>query len=155
MPSSPKQELEQFIAKYSPAIASQATEALKILRSRLPGVYELVYDNYNALAIGFSPTEKSSDAIFSLALYPKWVSFFFLQGAGLHDPSGILKGTGKVVRHIVLSHPTDLKKPDVEALIAEAMLAARTPMPLKRGPTKLLIKSVSENQRPRRPSSKS
>ena len=152
MPSSPKQELEQFIAKYSPAIASQAAEALKILRARLPGVYELVYDNYNALAIGFSPTEKSSDAIFSLALYPKWVSFFFLQGAGLPDPTGILKGTGKVIRHIVLSDSIDLKKPDVEALIAAALLAARTPMPSKRGPSKLLIKSVSENQRPRRPS---
>jgi hypothetical protein len=34
------------------------------MRGYLPGAIELVYDNYNALAIGFGPSEKSSDAIF-------------------------------------------------------------------------------------------
>ena len=31
---------------------------------------ELVYDNYNALAIGYAPTERTSEAIFSIALFP-------------------------------------------------------------------------------------
>ena len=69
---------------------------------------QLVYDNYNALAIGFGPSERASEAIFSIVLYPRWVTLFFLQGAGLADPKRLLKGSGKVVRHIVLASAADL-----------------------------------------------
>ena len=47
------------------------------MRARLPGATELVYDTYNALAIGFGPSEKASDAIFSIVLYPRYVTLFF------------------------------------------------------------------------------
>jgi hypothetical protein len=40
--------------------------ALAKMRARLPGAVELVYDNYNALAIGFGPTERTSEAVFSI-----------------------------------------------------------------------------------------
>jgi hypothetical protein len=34
----------------------------------------LIYDNYNALAVGFSPTERAADTICSIAVRPapKW-----------------------------------------------------------------------------------
>src|ERR1039458_9537409 len=66
--------------------------------ARLPGAVQLVYDNYNALVIGFGPSERASEASFSIVLYPRWVTLFFLQGAGLPDPRRLLKGSGKVVR---------------------------------------------------------
>jgi hypothetical protein len=150
MVQSPKQQLEGYIAKYSPEIAGLARAALAKMRARLPGALELVYDNYNALAIGFSPTERTSDAIFSLALWPRWVSLFFLQGAGLPDPDGLLQGSGKVARHIVLEDATDLDKPAVQDLIAGALESARTPLG-NAGPGRIVIKSVSAKQRPRRP----
>jgi hypothetical protein len=62
------------------------------MRRRLPGATELIYDNYNALAIGFGPGERSSDAVFSIAVWPRWVSLFFLRGTRLHDPGKLLKG---------------------------------------------------------------
>jgi hypothetical protein len=76
--SAAKAQLESFLEKFSPEIAKQATAILREMRRRYPTALELVYDNYNALAIGFGPTERASDAIFSIALYPKWVSLFFL-----------------------------------------------------------------------------
>jgi len=48
------------------------------MRLLFPTALELVYDNYNALAIGLL-LRTASEAIFSIALYPKWVSLFFLQ----------------------------------------------------------------------------
>ena len=57
---SPEKQLEAFLAKYSPEIRALASKALTKMRARLPGAFELVYDNYNALAIGFSPTERTS-----------------------------------------------------------------------------------------------
>ena len=91
-----EQQLEDFIARYAPEIAELAHAVLARMRKRLPGALQLVYDNYsyNALAIGFGPTERASEAIFSIALYPRWVSLFFLRGASLPDPEKPLKGSG-------------------------------------------------------------
>ncbi|HEU0175429.1 MAG TPA: hypothetical protein VFV58_14300, partial [Blastocatellia bacterium] len=69
----PEEQLANFIAKYTPEIGARCQATLAKMRDRLPGAIELVYDNYNALVIGFSPTERASDAIFSIALYPRWV----------------------------------------------------------------------------------
>jgi hypothetical protein len=147
---SPEKQLDNFIAKYSPEIEALAREALARMRARLPGAIELVYDNYNALAIGFSPTERASDAIFSIALWPRWVSLFFLQGADLPDPKKLLKGSGTRARHIVLEEAEDLDKPAVQELIDRALESARTPLD-STGPGRIVIKSVSAKQRPRRP----
>lgn len=149
-PQTPKKQLEGFIAKYSPAVAKTAKAALEKMRKRLPGAIELVYDNYNALAIGFSPTEKTSDAVFSIALWPNWVSLFFLQAEGLSDPKNLLQGEGKTARHIVLESPDDLDKPSVRELMILALDRAKTPMP-KEGGGKIVVKSISAKQKPRRP----
>ena len=145
-----KAQLESFLAKFSPNIAAEARTVLKRMRALYPNALELVYDNYNALAIGFGPTERASDAIFSIALYPKWVSLFFLQGKGLPDPEKLLKGSGNAVRHIVLSTPETLDQPAVRELMREAEARARVPFDAKTK-RRLIIKSVSDKQRSRRP----
>jgi hypothetical protein len=109
-----------------------------------------VYDNYNALAIGFGPSERASEAIFSIALYPRWVTLFFLQGVGLPDPKGLLKGSGKVVRHIVLSSAADLDLPAIQELMTKALRRAEAGID-PTAPGRLVIRSVSAKQRPRRP----
>jgi hypothetical protein len=78
---SPEAQLDGFLDAFTPEIAGHARAALVKMRKRLPHSIELVYDNYNALACGFGPTEKTSEAIFSIAVFPKNVSLFFLQGA--------------------------------------------------------------------------
>jgi hypothetical protein len=145
---SEQNELDSFIAKYSPEIVAQAQACLKILRARLPHAIQLVYDNYNALAIGFSPTERASDGIFSLALYPKYLRLFFLQGTRVPDPDHLLEGSGNAVRSILLSAPSDLNRPDIRDLMATAMETAKISFdPGVKG--KLIIRSVSAKQRPR------
>ncbi len=142
-------QLNEFIARYSPEIAAQARAALTVLRKRLPGALELVYDNYNALAVGFGPSERASEAIFSIALFPRWVSLFFLHGAGLPDPDRLLSGSGRQARHIVLDGDT-LDHPGVRALMDEALRRARPPLDRSQR-HRIVIKSISAKQRPRRP----
>ena len=147
----PEAQLATMIARYAPEVASLGTAAIRRLRADLPNAFALVYDNYNALAVGFSPSEKSSHGIFSIALYPRWVSLFFLQGAGLADPDGLLKGSGSTVRHIVLGGIEDFDQPDIRALMETALASAKRPLdPEVQG--RLIIKSISAKQRPRRPS---
>ncbi len=148
---SPKVQLDGFLAKFKPEVRAIAKAALAKMRRRLPGALELVYDNYNALAIGFGPSERAGEAIFSIALFPRWVSLFFLQsGATLPDPQGLLKGTGKRARHIVLASAADLDTPAVQALMKQALARAVKPID-SRGTNRTIIKSVSAKQRPRRP----
>ena len=60
-------QLDEFLAKFDPDVEKVARAALAKMSKRLPGATQLVYDNYNALAIAFSPTEKRSDIILSIA----------------------------------------------------------------------------------------
>jgi hypothetical protein len=145
---SPALQLKAFIAKYEPEVGVMARSALATMRKRLPGAVELVYDNYNALAIAFGPTERASEAVFSIAVYPRWVSLFFVQGAKLSDPEKLLKGSGTRVRHIVLERAT-LEKPAVRKLMAQALEKAQQPLDGK-AHRRIVIKSVSAKQRPRR-----
>ena len=148
--ASPEEQLETFIAKFTPEIAALVRGILTKMRARLPGSFELVYDNYNALAIGFGPTERTSEAVFSIAVFPRWVSLFFLHGAKLPDPNHLLKGSGKTARHVVFYGPETLDQPAVQALMAHALKRANPPFDLTR-PNRVVIKSVSVKQRPRRP----
>jgi hypothetical protein len=146
----PEQQLAFFIGKFSPEIAALSQSILATMRERYPTALELVYDNYNALAIGFGPTEKPSQAIFSFAIFPKWVSLFFLQGKGLPDPDGILKGSGNVARHIRLPSAAALDEISVKKMMQEATARAAIPF-ASHGVPRLIIKSISAKQRPRRP----
>jgi len=151
----PKQQLESFMSRYTPAVAACGRRALVKMRKLVPGAVELVYDNYNALVIGFGPSERASEAIFSVALYPRWVNLFFLQGADIPDPGGLLRGEGKFVRSIVLGEDaSELDQPRIRKLIAEAVRRAKVPLEGKK-PRRLVIRSISAKQRPRRPLAKS
>src|SRR6202521_3079853 len=138
----PARQLASFLAKFEPSVAASARAALSRLRKRLPGATEIVYDNYNALAVGFGPGDRPSEAIFSIVVYPRWVSLFFLQGARLKDPAKLLRGSGTKVRHIVLREADDIGLRQVDDLIAAALAAAVRPIDAK-AQRQLIIKSVS------------
>jgi hypothetical protein len=147
----PQRQLASFIDKFSPEVAATARDALRIMEKRLPGATRIVYDNYNALAIGFGPCERASDVVLSIAVFPRWVSLFFFQGVELSDPDRLLKGTGNRIRHIVLRDARDLDLPGIRALMKQALAIADPPIPA-RGKAPLVIRSVSARQRSRRPS---
>jgi hypothetical protein len=124
----PKARLESFIRKFTPAVAA------------------------DALAIGFAPSERASDAVLSIAVFPRWVTLCFLQcGPKLTDPKRLLKGSGSRVRSIPLTSAADLDTAPIRALIAEALDRAHVPIDAS-ARRRLIIKSVSAKQRPRRPS---
>jgi hypothetical protein len=146
----PQEQLAELIDRFTPAVAALARRALVKMRKLTPGALELVYDNYNALAIGFSPTERAGDGIFSIAIFPGNPSLFFLQGAKLPDPTKRLRGSGNVVRHIVIEDVAMFDEPAVRRLIDVALARAKVPLDEKQR-RRMIIKSISTKQRPRRP----
>jgi|ERR1700749_333957 len=149
--ASPKAQLDSFLAKFTPEMEKSAKGVLAAMRKICPGATELVYDNYNALAIGFATGERVKDVWFSIAVYPNWASIFFFKTLPLKDSDKLLKGSGSTTRHIVLAEGTKtLAAKPVRVLIDQALEKAGQPFRAS-GKGRIIIKSVSAKQRPRRP----
>ena len=145
---SPAKQLATFLARFSPEIVALAKTARAQLRKQLPGAVEMVYDNYNALVIGYSPTERPSDAVLSLVIFPKRVSVCFIQGRHLPDPRHLLQGDGNQVRFMRLDERAAIVgTAPMRALVAEAIAFGETPFAGRR---RLVIRAISKKQRPRR-----
>lgn len=142
-------QVEDFIAKFEPEMQKRIRAARAALRKRLPTATELIYDNYNFFVMGFSPTERPSDTICSLAADAKGISLCFLWGATLPDPNHLLQGSGKQTRFIRLENAATLAKPEIEGLLKAAIDQSEEPFP-KSGRGKTVIRSISAKQRPRR-----
>lgn len=150
MPTKDEVRFESFLSEFLPDIAALGRAAVKRLRAELPSADVMIYDNYNFLVAGFSPTDRASDAVLSIALGARNVNLCFLQGAGLPDPMGILRGSGNVARNIRLSSTADFDRPEVATLVQVAIDCARVRFdPARKG--RFYVKSVSPKKRPRRP----
>ena len=146
---SPAKQLNTFIGRFDPAIQKIVREARAKLRRRLPAAIELVYDNYNALAIGFGSTERAADWIVSLAVYARGVNLYFIYGVALPDPHQLLLGSGNQGRFVRLESAEMLDRPEIEALLAAAIKECDTPLP-RSGRGRVVIRSVSSKKRARR-----
>ena len=143
-------QLDGSIDKFTPEVAALTRNLIEKMKRRVPGATIMVYDNYNALAIGFGPTDKAGQAVLSLAVMPRWVTLCFLHGVGLPDPHRILNGSGSRVRHVRLHTPEAFDDPQVQDLIEAALDRSEPPID-PAAEQELIIKSISAKQRPRRP----
>lgn len=109
----------------------------------------MIYDNYNFLVAGFSPNDRPSDAILSIAMSARGVNLCFLQGAVLPDPQRMLRGNGNRVRNIRLFSIKDFEKSEVAMLVDLAIAGASTPFDENRK-GRFYVRSVSAKKRPRR-----
>ncbi len=144
-----EKQLKSFIDKFEPKNQALIRAMREALRKRLPTANELAYDNYNFFALGYCSTERPSDCILSVAAGANGVGLSFYRGASLPDPHKILLGSGNQNRFIRMPSAEILGRPEVEALIAAAVAQAKIPLPAHGG-GKLIIRSVSAKQRPRR-----
>jgi hypothetical protein len=143
-------QLKGFLAKYAPAMRREMQAAHAKMRTLVPGAVEMVYDNWNGLVVGFGPNDRASRAVLSLIALPDHVTLCFLKGKRLPDPGKLLKGEGRVVRHIRLTGVADLDTRPIRRLITLAIAQADPPFDPGVRNT-LVIKAISPKQRPRRP----
>ena len=144
-----EKQLDSFIAKFDSAHQALIRRLRKALRKRFPTANELAYDNYNFFVIGYSPTDRPSDTILSMAAAANGVSLYFMQGARLPDPHNVLLGSGNQVRFVRLESPAVLRRREVQAVVAAAVAQAKKPLAAS-GRGRLIIRSISAKQRPRR-----
>ena len=149
MKANPEAQVRGFIEKFDPANRRLIRAVRKALRKRFPTAYEMAYDNYNFFVLGYSPTERPSDAVVSMAAGANGVGLCFIRGATLPDPKQVLLGSGNQTRFIRVPSVEVLARPEVKALLAAAVAQSRVGFRATGRPT-LVVRSISAKQRPRR-----
>ena len=147
--ASPEALVRGFIDKFDPDNRKLIRAVRSALRKRFSTSYEMAYDNYNFFVLGYSPTERPSDAVVSMAAGANGVGVCFIHGATLPDPQKVLLGSGNQTRFIRVPSVEVLARPEVKALFAAAVSQSRARFRSTGRPT-LVVRSISAKQRPRR-----
>lgn len=148
-------EQKEDLLKFLNPFGEETTELVLWLRDFVWDLYpktnELIYDNYNALAFGWSPTEKLSHTFCSIAVgrTSKNIHLGFYWGSEISDPEKKLIGNGKQYRYLLISNKEGFPKEYAKTLVINAfensMLKIKDKKELKEGLT--ITKSVSEKKR--------
>lgn len=105
-------------------VVELALAARKTVRKAAGKCCELVYSTY-AVSSVHSFTGKLGQAFIHIAVYAGHVNLGFNHGTKLEDEDGLLVGTGKLIRHVRLESKSDLRKPAIKKLIANAVQQGR------------------------------
>lgn len=132
-----KKDLLRFLKPFPEEIQETALWLRDFVWDLYPQTNEMVYDNYNALAFGWSPTDKAGHIFCNVAVgrTSHNVHFGFFGGTELSDPDKILLGQGNQYRYILLKDKKDFPKAYIKKLIKEAFansLAKVKPVQLTR-----------------------
>ena len=111
-------EMAIFLANYQPEVQTLAREARTLILELMPNTIELIDPSANLIAYGLDRGYKG--LICGITLFKTYVNIMLAQGASLPDPHGLLKGTGKLARHIKVTQTTDLTSPAIRALLEAA-----------------------------------
>ncbi|MEQ1904902.1 MAG: DUF1801 domain-containing protein [Pirellulaceae bacterium] len=80
----------------------------------------MIYEVY-CVSDAFTFTGKQGQGFIHIATYARHVNLGFDHGSELDDPDGLLKGTGKRIRHIRLNKVADVKQKSIIHLIEQAV----------------------------------
>jgi len=146
------EDLLKFLSPFGEQITALVMWLRDFAWDLCPQANELIYDNYNAVAFGWSPTDKAGHTICSIAVgrSSKNVHFGFYRGNEISDPDKILLGQGNQYRYILVTDKKKFPKAYMKKLVHEAyansLAKVKDPKQLISGQT--WVKSVSEKKRP-------
>jgi hypothetical protein len=116
----PDPQLLGYLTAYDRAIADLALALREIILEEAPSASESVYQVYT-VAIWFGFSGKMKDMFCYITTHAGHINLGFPRGAALPDPSRVLQGEGKAMRHIQLKSMSDLERPFVRRYIQAAI----------------------------------
>jgi hypothetical protein len=114
---------EELIADSDESVGQIAQELRELVRSRFPNALEQIDPPHRLAAYGTS--ERMRDIAFAIALHRAHVNLQLADGVDLDDPTGIVEGTGKRIRHVKCRTVDDVARPAVLALVDEQLAVRR------------------------------
>ncbi len=150
----PREEIKD-LRKFLKPFPEETKEIVFWLREFVWDLYpktnELIYDNYNAVAFGWSPTDKVGHTFCSIAVgrTSHNIHFGFYWGSEIADPEKKLMGEGNQYRYILVKQKKDFPKTYIKKLLKEAyansLAKVKDQKQIKHGET--MVKSISAKKR--------
>ncbi|HEY1859462.1 MAG TPA: DUF1801 domain-containing protein [Gemmataceae bacterium] len=129
----PPPDLIRFLSAYPPFVAELFLSVRAVVLTCAPTANEIIVDAYSAVATGYTFTERFKEAFCHIAAYSTYVNLGFSRGTELADPRHVLKGTGKLTRHIRIAELDDLQAPHIKRFLGAAIAKARAQVEMPHG----------------------
>jgi len=142
----PDPEYLKLLLPYSGLVKKLALAVRTLILEEAPEASEFVYQVYT-IADHFSFTERPSDAFVFTTTHANWVNLGFNFGSQLRDPDGLLRGDGKLIRHVRIAESTDLDTPGVRELVRRAIAEAERPEGIAGKPRTIVRTAQSATKR--------
>lgn len=113
-----QQTINDYLSSFSHEVQELVLKARALIFSVMPESLELLDPSIHMIAYGNDRTYKG--LICSITIFKAYINIMLAQGASLPDPDGLLKGTGKLARHIRIEKSSDLDVPGVRAMLVSA-----------------------------------
>ena len=145
-------ELLKFLDQFNDEIVDLVMWLREFTWDLYPQANELIYDNYNAVAFGWSPTDRLGHTFCSIAVgrSSNNIHFGFYWGNELADPDNILLGQGNQYRYILVTDKKKFPKTYIKKLLKEAysnsLAKVKDQKQIMNGQT--IVKSISDKKRP-------
>ena len=114
--------IEEFLKSYTPKVQEVSLELRKIALELLPETEEILCEGWKNFTYGTGKSRTDKDLIIYIAPFKDSVNLGFYRGTNLPDKKKLLKGTGKLLRHIKLKTMADYEIEDIIQLITEAKI---------------------------------
>jgi len=117
----PPPELLEFLHRYAPPVQSLALGVRTLVHQELAPCHEYIFDMRSKVVLLYGATEHViADGICQVGVFARHVTLAFPRGVDLHDPAGILEGTGKGMRHVKVKKLSDLDRPEIRGFLRQA-----------------------------------
>ena len=116
--------LRELMQDRSDEVVDAALDARTAVLKSAGEYSEIIYETY-CISNAFSYTGKQGQGCIHIATYANHVNIGFDRGTELEDPDGLLKGTGKLIRHIRLKNASDIKQDSIIRLNDKAVEQGR------------------------------
>jgi hypothetical protein len=144
-------DLLEFLKPFGKETAELVLWLREFVWRNFPTANELIYDNYNALAIGWSPTEKAGHSFCNISVMRtnQNIQFGFYWGSEISDTEKLLMGGGTQYRYVVVTNKKHFPKMYIKKLLKEAYMnsVSKVKDPKQFVEAKTIIKSISPSKR--------
>lgn len=114
-------DTDALLERHSPAVREIFLALQSLVRDAMPGATEQLDLPDHLVAFGFGPPGGVRMRGLTVALIPhaSHVNVQLADGALLDDPTGIVEGTGKRIRHVKCRSLDDVARPALRSLLAQ------------------------------------
>ena len=119
--AAPTRTFKELVTPYPREVQALAKATRKFMLDLLPKVKETIDPTGPYIQYSYGPGYK--DVVSYITVSQKGVKLGVARGTSLPDPKGLLRGTGKGNRHVVIDTPADLRTPGLRQLVRAAVAA--------------------------------